>query len=100
MSTPVQTRIKELEQSGVLVRYMPRASAPPKRALFLCPDAQKDLSDAASATNMLVGRAGIVGALERWVTGGLVHGARRGEFLDRLKPPPPEIWEIRVTVPA
>lgn len=33
----------------------------------------------------------------RWALGGLVHGnSRRRLFLDRLDPPPCEVWEIRV----
>jgi hypothetical protein len=35
--------------------------------------------------------------MARWVLGGLVYGNReRGLFPDRLDPPPPEVWEIRV----
>jgi len=98
MST--QDEIKKLEASGILVRYMPRNPRPPKRRLFLAPDAQKDLTDPSSATNSLVGKAFIVAALERWVLGERVYGTRRGEFLDRIDPPPPEIWEIRVTPPS
>lgn len=98
MST--QAQIIKLEASGTLVRYMPRISRPPRRRLFLGPDAQKDLGDPASATNALVGKAYILAALDRWVLGERVYGKKRGEFLDRLKPPPPDVWEIRVTVPS
>jgi hypothetical protein len=66
----------------------------------LGPDAEKDLRQPSSATNLLVGKGAIIAALDRWVLGGLVYGTKRGEFLDRLDPPPPEVWEIRVTVPA
>ena len=63
------------------------------------PDATKDLTTA-SATILLVGKGAIVAALDRWVLGDRVYGTKRkGEFLDRLDPPPPEIWEIRVTSP-
>jgi hypothetical protein len=98
MST--QAQIIKLEAAGTLVRYMPRISRPPRRRLFLGPDAQKDLVDSASATNALVGRGYILAALDKWVLGEKVHGKKRGEFLDRLNPPPPDVWEIRVTVPA
>jgi hypothetical protein len=96
----IQQMIIKLEAAGTLVRYMPRANRPPRRRLFLGPDAQKDLGDPQSATNLLVGKASIVNALEHWVLGERVYGKKRGEFLDRLKPPPPDIWEIRVTVPS
>jgi hypothetical protein len=67
----------------------------PRKTFF-----SKLLVDQQSATNLLVGKAHIVNALDRWVLGERVYGKKRGEFLDRLKPPPPDIWEIRVTVPA
>ena len=98
MST--QQRIIKLEADGALVRYMPRVKRVPKRRLFLGPEAQKDLMDPQSATNSLVGKAHILNALDRWVLGEKIYGTKRGEFLDRLDPPPPEIWEIRVTPPA
>jgi hypothetical protein len=99
MSTEVQARIKELEAAGLLVRYMPRVPKRPMRRLFLGPDALKDLMDPQSATNLLVGKGFIISALDRWTLGEKVYGKKRGEFLDRLKPPPPEVWEIRVTAP-
>jgi hypothetical protein len=98
MST--QDEIKELEAAGKLVRYLPRGPRVAKRRLFLGPDAQKDLTDPASATNSLVGKAFILAALERWVLGDNIYGKKRGEFLDRLDPPPQDIWEIRVTPPS
>jgi hypothetical protein len=61
---------------------------------------EQTLTDPTSATNTLVGRGFIVAALERWVLGEKIYGKKRGEFLDRLDPPPPDIWEIRVTPPA
>jgi hypothetical protein len=97
MST--QQKIITLLSDGTLVKYMPRINLPPKRRLFLAPDAQKDLVDPQSATNLLVGKAHILRALDRWVLGERIYGSKRGEFLDRLDPPPPDIWEIRVTVP-
>jgi hypothetical protein len=97
MST--QQTIIKLEAAGTLVRYMPRVKRPPKRRLFLGPDAQKDLLDPSSATNLLVGKGHIVAALDHWVLGEKIYGKKRGEFLDRLKPPPPDVWEIRVTAP-
>lgn len=96
----IQAQIVALEAAGILVRYMPRVARPPRRRLYLGPDATKDLMDATSATNLLVGKGSIVGALDRWTLGDRVYGKKRGEFLDRLDPPPVEVWEIRVTVPA
>lgn len=39
-------------------------------------------------------------ALDAWVTGNRMYGDTRGRFLFRLDPPPPEIWELRVTEPV
>ncbi|HKT19053.1 MAG TPA: hypothetical protein VJR47_13485 [Stellaceae bacterium] len=63
-------------------------------------EAYKDFTDTSSAVNLLVGKGFVEAALTRWTSGGRVYGnARRGLFLDRLDPPPSEIWEIRVTSP-
>jgi hypothetical protein len=39
--------------------------------------------------------------MARWVIGELVYADEKGKarFLKRLEPPPPEVWEIRVTEP-
>jgi hypothetical protein len=98
MSTPAI--IATLEAAGKLTRYDRPNRRPARRRLYLTQDALKDLTDRSSAVNLLVGRGFIEAALTRWVTGGLVYGDRRGgRFLRRLLPPPPEIWEIRVTDP-
>jgi len=62
----------------------------------------KDLTDPRSATNALGVRGLIEADLNTWVLGGLVHTDERGRpcFLKPLfPPPPPEIWEVRVTEP-
>jgi hypothetical protein len=53
---------------------------------------------------VLGGRASIEDVLTRWVIGYRVNGRRIGGhlkcgFMCRLAPPPPEIWEMRVTQP-
>ena len=60
----------------------------------------KDLTDPLSVVNVLVGRGFVEASLTRWTSGGLVYGDTRGRFLFRLEPPPPEIWEVRVTEPV
>ena len=93
----MSSKIRSLEAAGDLSRYTPR-SGTAKRRLYLAAPALRDLNDASSATNILVGRGFIEAALTRWTSGGRVYGnKRRGLFLDRLCPPPPEIWDIRVT---
>lgn len=59
----------------------------------------KDL-DSKSAVSILSGRGAVEAALARWTLGDRVYGDDYGHcFLKRLTPPPPEIWEMRVTEP-
>src|SRR5262249_23009601 len=88
------------EAVGKLRRYVPRTRRAPRRRLYLAAKAMKDLDNPSSAVNLLVGKGFIEAALTRWVSGGLVYGDIKGRFLDRLGPPPPEIWEVRVTDPT
>ena len=93
--------IMALVASGKLRGYQPRSRLPAKRRLFLTESAVKDLEDRNSATNILDVRGFIEGAMARWVQGQRVFADDKGKarFLKRLDPPPPEIWEIRVTEP-
>ena len=60
----------------------------------------KDFDDLSSATNLLVGQGFIRSSLDRWTLGERVHSdGKMGRFLKDLEPPPPEIWELRVTEP-
>jgi hypothetical protein len=72
--------------------------------LYLAPEASADLINPQSAICLLVGRGYVEAAMTRWVNGEHIygrteHGVTRYGFLCRLDPPPPEIWEIRVTEP-
>lgn len=81
-------------------RFVPISSKPAKRTLFLTKTAMKDIDDPNSATNLLCGTGYILAALTLWTRGDLIWAHNgKGEFLKRLNPPPPEIWEIRVTAP-
>jgi len=97
----IKAHIGALEGGGKLRRYVPRGRHPPKRRLYLAGPAMKDFDDPSSAVNLLVRKGFVEAALTRWTTGGLVWGdKKKGRFLDRLCPPPPEIWEMRVTEPT
>ena len=96
----ISSTIQALETAGKLTRHMPRGGLTPRRRLYLTGDAMKDFTDPSSAVNMLVGRGFVEASLTRWTAGGRIFGnKRRGLFLDRLCPPPADIWEIRVTEP-
>jgi hypothetical protein len=98
----IRDTLAALEADGKLTRYPPRRSRhPAKRRLFLTIEAVRDLTDRNSAVNLLVGRGFVEGSLMRWVSGQRIYGDHRGgRFLCRLAPPPPEIWEIRITEPV
>jgi hypothetical protein len=97
MSTSIAGRLAGLEAMGRLVRFRPVSRFPAQRLLYLAEQAIRDFNDRCTAVNILVGAGAIEAAMVRWVLGGLIYGnGRRGLFLDRLEPPPPEVWEIRV----
>jgi hypothetical protein len=97
----ISANIISLEAAAKLRRYTPRTRRSAQRRLYLAGPASKDLTDPQSAVNLLVGRGYVEAALTRWAVGDLVYGdKRKGRFLARLDPPPPEIWEIRVTDPV
>jgi hypothetical protein len=99
MSIP--DRIWVLEQSGALLRYVPRNGRAVRRCLFLGAEMQKQLNDPQSAICRSGQWPDIIQAFDRWVEGGRLyvddHG--RPRTLKRLKPPPSDIWEIRVVEP-
>jgi hypothetical protein len=95
-------RIRTLEATSppLLVRYKPVSQRKPKRRLYLADQALKEYQTDGSAVNLLVGRGFVASSMSRWVLGEHVHGSKkRGLFVDRLEPPPPEVWEMRVTEP-
>lgn len=94
----IHQQIAQLEAAGKLTRYLPRGRRPPKRRLYMNQIAVTDLTSSSSAANVLVGRGQLEAALTRWTLGDRVYGDAHGHcFLKRLNPPPPEIWEVRVT---
>jgi hypothetical protein len=81
-----------------------RTTRKPRRRLYLTMEARRDLFDPTSAVNLLSWnkkstRGCIEADLDLWVLGGRVYLNERARFLCRLWPPPPEIWEVRVTEP-
>jgi len=96
----IQVKIAALVASDRLRAWHPAKGRPAKRRLYLTRQAWTDLMDANSAVNLLGCRGYIESSLMRWTTGGLVYGDTKGRFLFRLDPPPPEVWEMRVTEPV
>lgn len=99
----IRERILQLESEGRLSRYLPqRTGFSPKRLLFMSTVFREKLEDPNSAINLLVGRGEIEAVLTAWTLGEYLFDNGRGGagFIKDLKPPPPEIWEIRVTNPS
>jgi len=93
--------IAGLEAVHKLRRYTPRGRHPAVRRLYLTEAAVTDLEDPRSAINALGLRGFVESALTRWTSGQSIYADPKGKprFLKRLDPPPPEIWEIRITEP-
>lgn len=58
----------------------------------------REFDNPSSATNSLVGKGFVMAVLTQWTLGNQIWAG--GRFLKKLGPPPPEIWELRVTDPA
>lgn len=95
MSTKISEAIRELEERGKLRPFKPRSRRLPRRRAYLAAPAQLDFDNVNSAVNKVCGQGEIAAALTRWTLGERVYS----QFLKPLDPPPPEIWEIRVTAP-
>lgn len=95
----IKVKINALVAEGGLLGYPSRRSQASRRRLYLTALAWDDLMNSNSAVNLLGCRGYIEASLTRWISGGRVYGDTRGRFLFRLDPPPPEIWEVRVTEP-
>lgn len=100
----IAAKLSALEMAGKLMRYTPASRRRPARRLYLTAAANIERTDPNSAIGILAGstgRAFVEAALTRWAAGERVYadGRRKCRFLCRLDPPPPEIWEIRVTEP-
>lgn len=94
--------IYRLECDGKIHRIEVRTRHVLKRRLYLTKKTKKDHDNNHSPVNMLTGRGFVEAAFSRWVTGGLIYAAedgRKAKFLKELDPPPPDIWEIRLTEP-
>lgn len=99
----ISSVIVGLEKQGKLTRYVPeRTTRKARRRLFMAQLMAQKFNDPKSAVNLLAGRGPINAALMTWALGDYLYddGNGRGGFIKRLDPPPPEIWEIRITNPT
>jgi hypothetical protein len=91
----IENLIASLEAAGKLRPFKPRSRHKAQRRLYLSPAAMADYDDPQSAINLLVGDGFVRAAMTRWTLGERIYKG----FIKRLDPPPPEIWEMRVTEP-
>lgn len=78
----ITAELLQLEVEGKLVRHEPKTAFRAKRRLYLAEPAVRKYNDPHSAVSILVGKAKILGALDRWVFGGRVYGdGKKGVFL-------------------
>lgn len=94
------SKIAGLEASGKLVRYEPRRQKP-KRRLYLCQQAVRDVTDPCSAFAVLGLQGGILAVFEHWTVGNRVWADADGKprFLKPLYPPDPKVWEMLMLEP-
>jgi hypothetical protein len=89
-----------------VLRYKPKGNRAARRCLFLATDILKEYDNDTSACVSLAGRGPIKSVFEHWTLGQRIYGRKekgkfvRGAFMCPLDPPPPDIWEIRVTQPT
>lgn len=99
----IEATLSELEIAGDLVRFTPRKGLASKRGLFMTVPLDTALSHPNSTVAHYKARKHILRLFERWVTGELMtismNGGGTGAFIAQLDPPPPDIWELRVTEP-
>ena len=92
----IETLIKAAELDGRLIRFVPRTRNPPQRRAFCSFRMIDEIRNPNSALNVLQGAGHVTAAITRWVAGDVIYKG----FVKRLKPPPPDVWEIRVTWPS
>ena len=96
----IASRLKVLAEIGRLLAYRPiETKRRAQRRLLLSAEVVKSLNDPDSAVNILSQRGSVFAGFTRWTLGEWVHADGARCFLRRLAPPPPEIWEMRITEP-
>lgn len=93
----IEDLIAAAEHDRKLFRFVPaRTRRSPRRRAFLSNAANEEIINANSALSLFRGAGFVEAALTRWVLGDPIYKG----FLKRLRPPPADIWEIRVTQPT
>ncbi len=100
----IHDRLNELETRKNIHRYPPPQGFKARRALFVTDELLKELNSANSSVNFHNAKIETLRMFERWVKGDLIKvrlvGHKPGAFVSLLDPPPPDIWEFRITEPA
>lgn len=100
----INDALRQLEIDGKVVRFQAPRGFAAKRGLFLTEDLVKALNGTNGTVAFYKAKMPIISLFERWVKGDLVkvrlRGHKRGAFVARLEPPPPDVWEFRVTEPT
>lgn len=97
----ISVLLQQLETEQKLCRFVAKSRRKSQRRLYLSDGACREFNDANSAVNLLTGQGYLKAAFTRWVLGDRVFGLDgKPRFLKELDPPPPDIWEIRITEPA
>lgn len=96
-------RLKELEDAGKVFRVDAPHGFSAKRGLYITEPLKKLLDNPTSSVGFHGGRPHIARIFERWVKGETMTirlgGHNPAAFIAQLDPPPPDVWELRVTEP-
>lgn len=88
---------------GTLLPYHAPGPGPDRRFLLLSARLAQEISDPRSAIGYFGQKRHVVELFDLWVLGRGIHVRMRGRSsaasLALLRPPPPEIWEMRITTP-
>lgn len=100
----IENRLIELKNEEELVAFKAPKGFKSKRALFISKSVMNEILKANSNVGFHNCRPHIEAVFDNWVKGVEVAvslgGSGKGALLARLDPPPPNIWELRVTDPS
>lgn len=99
MSTEEQ--LAKLCEEGLLRKFVARSRRSSKRRLYLTKYASEQIDSPYSNIGLFGVTGEVEAAMAHWTLGEHIYSDDEGNasFLKRLKLPPPEVWNIRVTQP-
>lgn len=99
----IHEMLETLEEEGHLIVYPAPPGRPMRRRLYLAAGLYREMGDHRSGLKFFGQMPAVQAVFKRWVCGDSVsmrlNDNGHEALLARLKPPPEDIWELRVTEP-